>query len=273
VTIPDSEPNPRHRPGKRVGIVDRAASILDCFSRATPELTLPQIATRLKLPKATAFRILTNLVHHGLLEHNATANVYTLGFGTLRIADVLLRSLEIRTIARPVMRTIRDALNETVVLSIRDGDARYNIDSVESTHAVGQTQQIGVPIPLYAGAASRALLAALSDEAVAAYLARADRIAFSPTTMIDDQRLKEEITRVRKRGVATSSGEFTAGGHAVACAILDQTGTAVGALHVSIPGARFTKALEKTCAEHVRNGAKRIAAALNAAHEPRSLED
>jgi DNA-binding IclR family transcriptional regulator len=271
MTAVGSAPTARHRTAKRVGIVDRAASILDCFSRATPELSLPQIATRLKLPKATAFRILTNLVHHGLLEHNATANLYTLGFGTLRISDVLLRSLEIRTMARPVMRTIRDGVNETVVLSVRDGDARYNVDSVESTHAVGQTQQIGVPIPLYAGAASRALLAALPDDAIAAYLERTERVAFSATTMTDGERLTDEIARIRRRGVATSSGEFTAGGHAVACAILDGAGTAIGALHVSIPGARFTKALEQTCAEHVRDGAQRIAAALNDACERQSL--
>jgi DNA-binding IclR family transcriptional regulator len=257
------------RAAKRVGIVDRAASILDCFSRTTPELSLPQVAARLNLPKATAFRILTNLVHHGLLEHNAAANLYTLGFGTLRIADALLRSLAIRQIARPVMRAIRDAVNETVVLSVRDGDARYNVDSVESTHAVGQTQQIGVPIPLYAGAASRVLLAALSDDAIASYLARVERAAFSQTTLTDAQRLTEEIIRIRRRGIAVSSGEFTAGGHAVACAIVDANGAAVGALHVSIPGARFTKVLEETCAERLTDGVRRIAAELDGARERR----
>jgi DNA-binding IclR family transcriptional regulator len=45
----------------------------------------------------------------------------------------------------------------------------------------------------------------------------------------------------------------------------------MGALHVSIPGARFTEALEQTCAEHVRHGVKRIGAALDAAREGQLL--
>jgi DNA-binding IclR family transcriptional regulator len=252
-----------NRTPKRVGIVDRAAAVLECFSRTTPELSLPQITARLKLPKATAFRILTNLVRHGLLEHNAAANLYTLGFGTLRIADALLRSLDIRERARPVMRAIRDAVNESVVLSVRDGDSRYNIDSVESTHAIGQTQQIGVPIPLYAGAASRVLLAAMTDDAIGSYLRRIERVPFSTSTMTDAGRLREEIVRIRRRGIAISAGEFTAGGHAVACAIADAAGTAAGALHVSIPRARYTKDLEQRCAACLVDGSRAIATALD----------
>lgn len=250
------------RPMKRVGIVDRAALILECFSRATPELSLPQIAARLKLPKATAFRILTNLVRLGLLDHNPSANLYTLGFGALRLADGLLLSLPIRERARPIMQAIRDAVNESVVLSVREGDERYNIDSVESTHAIGQTQQIGVPIPLYAGAASRVLLAALPDAEIAAYLSRAERVAFSTSTMTDAARLQEEIARIRRRGYATSAGEFTAGGHAVACAVLSPEGQAAGAIHVSIPKTRFTRELEARCAHELVAGARAIAQIL-----------
>ena len=258
----NADPPSIARPGKRVGIVDRAALILECFSRANPELSLPQIASRLKLPKATAFRILTNLVRHGLLDHNAAANLYTLGFGTLRLADNLLQNLEIRERARPVMQAIRDAVNETVVLSIRDGDERYNIDSVESTHAIGQTQRIGSPIPLYAGAASRVLLAAMPDREIASYLSRVERVAFSPATLTDAKRLQDEIVRIRRRGFAASSGEFTTGGHAVACAIVAGDGRAAGALHVSIPKARFTKELEERCARHLVEGARSLAETL-----------
>lgn len=253
---------PSGRPVKRVGIVDRAASILGCFSRAAPELSLPQISVRLNLPKATTFRLLTNLVRHGLLEHNANANLYTLGFGTLRLADAVLQSLAIRAQARPAMQAIREAVNETVVLSVRDGDDRYNVDSIESTHAIGQTQRIGAAIPLYAGAASRVLLAAMSDEEIDAYFARVERNPFSATTITDPRRLTNEIARIRRRRFATSAGEFTPGGRAVARAIFDWDGRAAGALHVSIPDTRFSKAVEKRCADALSEGARTIESAL-----------
>lgn len=246
-------------PLKTVGIVDRAARVLECFSRSTPELALPHVSQRLNLPKATAFRILTNLVNEGLLDVDPATNSYTLGFGTLRFADDLLESIAIRNRARPVMRAIRDAVNETVILSVRDGDQRYNIDSIESTHAIGQTQRIGVAIPLYAGAASRVLLAARSDTDIDAYLARVNLIAFSTTTMIDPARLRADVRRIRRNGYATSAGEFTAGGHAVACAIPDADGRAAGALHVSIPGGRFSKTIEKNCVKALTEGVRTLA--------------
>jgi DNA-binding IclR family transcriptional regulator len=253
-------------PVKLVRIVDRAARILECFGRATPELSLPQISSQLKLPKPTAFRILTNLVRHGLLQHNSATATYTLGFATLRLADDLLQSLAIRAHARPVMQAIRDAVNESVVLSVRRGDFRYNIDTVESTHAIGQTQQIGTAVPLYAGAASRALLAAMHDDEVRSYLARTKLVPFQKTTLIDPDKLREDVARTRRRGYVTTSAEFTPGGHAVGCAIVAPDGTGTAALHVSIPNARFSKAAEEISAKHVIEGCRRIAASLAEEH-------
>jgi DNA-binding IclR family transcriptional regulator len=249
-------------PMKMVRIVDRAARILECFGRATPELSLPQISSQLKLPKPTAFRILTNLVRHGLLQHNPATATYILGFATLRLADDLLQSLAIRTKARPVMQGIRDAVNESVVLSVRRGDFRYNIDTVESTHAIGQTQQIGTAVPLYAGAASRALLAAMSDDEVRSYLARTKLVPFQKTTLIDPERLREDVAKTRRRGYVVTSAEYTPGGYAVGCAITDPDGTGTAALHISIPNARFSKAAEEICAKQVVEGARRVAASL-----------
>jgi DNA-binding IclR family transcriptional regulator len=249
-------------PVKLVRIVDRAARILECFGRATPELSLPQISSQLRLPKPTAFRILTNLVRHGLLQHNPATATYTLGFATLRLADDLLQSLAIRTQARPMMQAIRDAVNESVILSVRRGDYRYNIDTVESTHAIGQTQQIGTPVPLYAGAASRALLAAMPDEEIKAYLARTKFVPFQKTTMIDPDKLREDVGRTRRRGYVVTSAEYTPGGHAVGSAIIGPDGTGLAALHISIPNARFSRAAEEICAKHVVEGCRRIAASL-----------
>lgn len=247
---------------KSVGIVDRAARILSCFNRTEPELTLPQISKRLRLPKATAFRILTNLVRHGLLEHNQPNNLYTLGFGTIRLANELLHSLTVRAAARPVMHAIRDAVNETVILSVREGDHRVNVDSVESTHAIGQTQQIGTAIPLYAGAASRAMLAALPDDEVDAYLDRIELVAYSKKTMTDPTHVRDDLDRIRRRGYATSDGDFTPGGHAVACVIFGVNSRVLGALHVSIPNARFSKQLEKSCVQQLADGVRAVAASI-----------
>ncbi len=257
--IPKASLSERREPSaKRVRIVERAASILECFSHATPELSLTQVCSRLAIPKPTAFRILTVLVRNGLLEHNPSSNIYMLGFATLRYAESLIQSLDIREPARAAMQRIRDEVNETVVLSVREGDDRFNVDSVQSTHAISQAQQVGVPIPLYAGAASRVLLAAMPDDDIRGYLARVRPVAFSKTTITNPAQLLKEVAQIRRRGYAISNSEYTAGGCAVACAITDANGFGQAALHFSIPPARYSVTLEKQLVRRLRDGINAI---------------
>ena len=246
---------------KRVSVVDRAARILSCFTAATPEWTLPQISSHLQIPKPTAFRILATLVRHGLLDNNPATASYTLGFAPLRLADALLDGLDIRNRARPVMRAIRDAVGETVILSVRDGDHRINIDSAESAHAIAQTLQLGIRAPLYAGAASQVFLAAMSDAERDAYLARTELVAFSPATLIQPDAIRRRIAQVRAEGFALSSSEFTAiGTVAIAVPVHAADGQTIAALHVSGPKGRMTADLQKTCVEELKTGSAALTA-------------
>jgi len=244
---------------KRVSVVDRAARILSCFTAATPEWTLPQISSRLQIPKPTAFRILATLVRHGLLDSNPATASYTLGFAPLRLADALLDGLDIRHRARPFMRVVLDAVGETVILSIRDGDHRINIDSAESAHSIAQTLQLGIRAPLYAGAASHVFLAAMNDAELDAYLARTKLVAFSPATLIQPDAIRRRIVQVRTQGFALSSSEFTAiGTVAIAVPVCDADGRTVAALHVSGPKGRMTADLQKACVEELKNGSANL---------------
>jgi DNA-binding IclR family transcriptional regulator len=249
---------------KRVSLVDRAGRILECFSRAEPALGLPQLSARLDLPKPTVFRILASLVQHGLVEHDRGANLYRLGFATLRLADALLHSHPIRAKARPVMQSIRDAVNETVILSLREGDHRINLDSVDSRQAIAQVLQLGVRIPLYAGAASQVLLAGSSDSEIAAYLARTALVPFGASTLVSPDAVRKRLAKVRADGWALSTGEFTQSSAAAAIAVpvTGAKGATVAALHVSAPKARLNPDLQKRCLAALTTGAKALSAAL-----------
>jgi len=241
-----------------IAAVDRAAQLLLVFAGAKSDLTLAELARISGIAKPTAFRILSTLAGDGLVIHNQATGTYNLGFFVLRLADTALAGFPIRDVARPIMRQIRDAVNETVVLSIRLGDFRYNIDSLESTHAIGQSQQVGVPIPLYAGAASRIILANMPTDELESYLARTELKPFTATTITDRGRLLKEIKHIQQQQYALSSGEFSGAGYAIAAAIRDSTGRATAALHITIPRARFTKELERRCIDELVKAAQKL---------------
>src|SRR3546814_5913498 len=95
------------------------------------------------------------------------------------------------------MRELRDAVDETVVLSIRSGDFRVHIDLVESVQPMRRTTDLGVGAPLYSGAASKVLLAGMEDGAIDDYLRRTPLTAFQKTTITDTTALWRDIRLIR----------------------------------------------------------------------------
>jgi DNA-binding IclR family transcriptional regulator len=240
-----------------IAAVARAAQILMSFSNSVDSLSLSEIAKLSGLSKPTALRLLATLAGDGMVAQHE-GGTYSLGFLPLRAADAVLHGTPVWNAARPVMRQIRDNLNETVVLSIRQDEARYNIDCLESSHAIGQTQMIGVPIPLHCGAAGRVLLAGMSDAHIDDYVAHRARGEIAP------DKLRRDLQLIRKQGLVASHGDYQPEGHAVACAIVTADHAAIAALHVSFPRGRFSKALEESCRAALIDGARAVSGTLAA---------
>ena len=244
--------------------VDRAGRILFALAASPRESSLLEVANRAALSKPTAFRILATLVAEGLATQNRETASYRLGVLPLGLASSVLQSIPVRTLAYPIMTSIRDKVNETVVLAVRDHDFRVNVDAVEALNAISQSQQIGVPIPLYAGATSRVFLAAMEPQELAAYLDRTKLQSFSDTTLVDRTRLEIEIQRVRKQGFALSTAEFTVGSIAVARIVRNGAGQPVAAMHVSSPRSRATEGLIERCASALKTGVETLERAIAA---------
>lgn len=103
--------------------VERAAAMLSYFTVDEPELTLAQLTTRLGASKATTHRYAMALRRVGLLRYDRPRAVYTLGPRIVELATSALAGMKIIKVAGPYMERLVDEVNETVVLSIWDGEA------------------------------------------------------------------------------------------------------------------------------------------------------
>jgi DNA-binding IclR family transcriptional regulator len=203
------------------------------------------------------------LQHHGLVRRSERApEDYELGLAWLRLADVRRRQVDMRHLALPVMRRMRDALNETVILSIRVGSRRVNIDYVESTQTIRRLTQLGFEAPLHIGAAGRALMSGLSPDQLEDYLSSIPLVGFSTNAPVSKSTLAEQLERIRGDGFAASFREITSDTAAVSAPIHDHTGEIVAALTISCPEDRFTPALERACILQVTKGAEEVSRAL-----------
>jgi DNA-binding IclR family transcriptional regulator len=245
-----------------IEVLSRAIDIMSVFSHTRPAMSLAEIVQAVRLPKTTVFRVLSSLVARGLCEWDAPGGKYSLGFELVRLADIRRRQNSVHDVAVPVMREIRNEVNETVILSIRSGDSRVHIDFVEGLHPMRRMADLGVGAPLYAGAASKVLLAGMEDEEIEAYLDRTQLAAFQESTITDRNVLWREVRAIRKRGFAESKGELFPGGGALAAPIKDFSGKTVGVMDILTPEHRYTPAHREHCIGMLLAGARRASERL-----------
>jgi len=256
---PGAAPEPK---AYSIEVLRRAFDILSVFSHARPQASLGEIVQQVQLPKTTVFRVLSNLVGRGFCELDPASGRYSLGFELVRLADIRRRQSNVHDVAMPVMREIRNEVNETVILSVRSGDSRVHIDFVEGLHPMRRMADLGVAAPLYAGAASKVLLAGMNDDAISGYLERTNLTAFQKTTITDPAVLWREIRQIRKRGFAESKGELFPGGGALAAPIRDFSGQTVAVMDILTPEHRYTAAHRERCITLLLDGARRASEAL-----------
>jgi DNA-binding IclR family transcriptional regulator len=240
-----------------IEVLTRAINVLSVFGHARPQLTLSEIVAAVRLPKTTVFRLLSSLAERDLCEFDPQSGKYSLGFELVRLADIRRRQTNVHDVAIPVMRDIRNEVNETVILSVRSGDFRVHIDFVEGLHPMRRMADLGVRAPLYAGAASKVLLAGMEDDDIEAYFSRTELTPLQRTTITDKTVLWREIRTIRKRGYAESKGEIFTGGGALAAPLKDFSGKTVAVMDILTPENRYTPQHRERCITLLLEGARR----------------
>ncbi len=220
--------------------LNKARDVL-CLISAEPEIGLSALARSLELPKSTAYRILRALESAGLVSQLDGGHKYVLGSLVFELASGHASRPRLIELARPYMVQLRDQCHETVALHVPHGNAWVAISQVESTQELRRTlTNIGLPMPLYAGAAGKLFLAHMPAAERDAYLADTALVQLAPGTITNRRRLLEELALIRRRGYSTSFQEAVMGIAGIVMPIKSADGTIRGAMGVSGPMSRFS---------------------------------
>ncbi|WP_202081328.1 IclR family transcriptional regulator [Caldalkalibacillus salinus] len=232
--------------------VERALDILLCFVDQQ-ELTLTEISKRVSLNKSTVYRLLASLERKGFLIRNGENDRYRLGFRLWELSAHLHRVDDPGELLLPEMERLRDLLEETVSLYVRDGKERVRIQAVESMQPIRRVAPIGVRLPLSVGASSK-ILVAYADPDTQQMILNDEEWPRS----IDKERYMLQLLNIQQLGYATSVEEREAGTSAIAAPIKNGSGNLVAALAVSGPASRLTLDKMKEVAPIVTNFAERM---------------
>jgi IclR family KDG regulon transcriptional repressor len=225
----------------KVSSVDRAIDVLESFSEARPELSLTEIVALTGLHKATAFRLLASLRQRNLISKDEVSGRYRLGFRLVAFADIAKAHNGFVSQARAAMLTLCDETKQTVYLSVRIGDHRFDIEQIQGMTDTRLSISLSQPKLLEMGAAGRVMLASLSDEDIEGYLRRTQAMR-DPSTEVPA--LKREILRIRKQGYAASSSHFAMA--AVSAPVRGPGEDFLGTISVILPLHRFEEDRDRT---------------------------
>ncbi len=238
--------------------VERVVGVLMCFTDGRKELGVTQIAEALELPKSAVHRVLESLVDTGLVTKQYERGKYRLGPRALELSLAALGTADIRSLALPIMESLRDETGETVTLSFRINRERIYVAQVESRQDVRMTIEVGRRQPLYAGASGRAILMTFSDAELDDYFERVDLRPLTDRTVRDGESLRAILAEDRQRGYTVSLGERDAYAAAVAAPIRSRSTHAFGAVSVCGPGTRLSGPQLDSCAEALLRATKQL---------------
>jgi IclR family acetate operon transcriptional repressor len=244
----------------------RAIKLLKSFSENRPVLSLADLSAAAQLKKSTAFRLLTALEAEGMVARDPSSDAYRLGPNLLAMGGMALRSNDLRSASHTELERLAKETGETATLEILAEAGMLILDEVVGDHLITITHWIGTSWPIHATSTGKVLLAYLPDEARRQAL-QFPLTKFTPHTIVQAERLEDELNLIRQRGYAIAAEELEAGFVTVGAPVCNFDGRVQAAISMGGPATRLIPERIDEVIPLVLESAGRISARMG--HPPR----
>lgn len=208
--------------------IDRAMQIVHLLTTKPKKDNWPisEIAEELDLPLSTTHRLISSLLQHELISQVRLTKNYTLGPKWMEIGLKQLESMDLRTLARPIMEQLSSEVKESIFLSVPNYLYSFGIDRVDSPLKVRIVENLGERIPMHIGAPNKVMLAYMEENKAINIL----------SGLLKEEESREKLIAqlpiIRANGFAESYAEMTEGTASFAAPIIGFGGEVVGALSI-----------------------------------------
>jgi len=241
------------------GYVRRALVAIDLLSRES--LTADDLALQLGVHRRTAIRLIDVMAEAGWVEPDGDGGrAVRLTTRVLSVAGEVMRRNDLISLGTPVVRRLRDRVDESSHLAVISQGSAVNIIEEPSIHPLAVTQAVGNRVPIYCTAVGKAIAAfhpELLDAVLATGLTR-----HTPNTLTTPEALERELDRIRRDGWAVDDAEMYPDTRCVAAPVRDAFGRVVASLGASGPSVRVTRDRAESIARIVLEEAESLSAAL-----------
>jgi IclR family KDG regulon transcriptional repressor len=195
---------------KRVPAIDKCFAILDMLARSKEPMGISDISGKLDLNKSTVFNTDHTLTDLDVLE-TQNGGKFVLGTRFYILGNMAGKRSELIKTAHPYLETINEKTKLSAFLGLRSDRRVILIDKVDSAYGIKLSSEIGMQMPILAGAGIKAMLSLLNDEEIDEILGRTELKRYTPYSIVDKEVYKREILKVREEGIAFDREEYIEG--------------------------------------------------------------
>lgn len=221
--------------------LQKALRILECVALYPNGASVKTLSETLMMNKPIISKNLAAFEEMGYVIQDPVTHTFRLGTKLLYLSHKMTSSLDLYSIARPVMAELNRQTEETVNLALYSISARnlVYIGTIDGNHKLRLTNAVGTSPNLTSSAVGKALMAFLPAQELEQVL---EKTAIRPRTRysINSQsELMEQLDITRRRGYAISNEETIEGVLGVAAPIYGVDAQIIGAIAVTGPKMRF----------------------------------
>ena len=246
------------RPTPPLKTVEKALTLLDFLTVYGGQLGVRELADYLAIDKSSTHRLLTTLERHGYVAQDPVTGKYQLGIRVFEAGAVVLNQINLRAAARPHLERLVQLSHEVVHLAVPSGSQCVYVDRIAGSLAIPMASQIGWRKPLYCTGVGKAILAHLPSARIEEILRAEVLRPLTPHTIVDPERLRAELERIRQEGIAFDDQEIEPGLRCIAAPIRDAHGEIVAGISVAGPVDRIVVHAPSPLADLVREAATAI---------------
>ncbi|MBS9374667.1 IclR family transcriptional regulator [Rhodococcus sp. B50] len=213
-------------------MLDRVVRILESFDDTQPRLTVGALARRAGIPQATAYRLVGELVQHGLLTRDDDGRV-RIG---LRLWELVARSAparDLREAALPFLQDVQSVVRQHTQLAVLQDDEVLVLERLSASESVVNQASVARRLPVHDTSMGMSMLAFSPPGVQESYLRRHPEVEtrFAATT----RDFRRALAEIRRRGYARFDGVLDEGTTGISVPVLTRAGRALAALGVVVP--------------------------------------
>ena len=244
----------------KLGATARSFAILDHVAASSKPVDVLDIIASLKLPKATAYRLVDWFVSQGYLSREPGRRRLVVGPRLTNLAFGVLSASMRNDAPHLVLQRLVRALNETCNIgTLLNGEVIY-LDRVEAEHwPLRLHYTSGSRVPLHCSAIGKLFLALAASPRRQRLLQSLELRRFTDPTIIDRGRLETEFRQIRKEQVSFDREEYLVGVVCMAVPVIGYNGEMLAALAIQAPQARMDEQAARAHLPTLRRAAAELA--------------